>query len=203
VFAKYYTDAYTSWQSGNRDAVPQAWLTALDAAAANKVTGSGDLLLGMNAHINRDLPYVVAAVGLVAPDGQSRKEDFDKVEEFLAAATKPLIAEAAQRFDASMDDGGDPLDATYSAMMQAVSVWRENAWRNAERLVSARTPEARAQVEADIEAEANAIASSVLVTHRYVPPVTSTAARDRHCQVHGGDQAPMAYPFGTPSPYGH
>ena len=79
VFARYYTDAYYNWKSGNRSAVPQSWLTAFDAAKNKLVSGSGDLLLGMNAHINRDLPYVMAAVGLVAPDGSSRKVDYDAV----------------------------------------------------------------------------------------------------------------------------
>jgi hypothetical protein len=37
------------------------------------VTGSGDLLLGISAHVNRDLPFVLASLGLVAPDGTSRK----------------------------------------------------------------------------------------------------------------------------------
>src|SRR5919202_1944176 len=41
VFAKYYTDAWTNWQNGNRAAVPQAWLTAFDAAASGTVTGTG------------------------------------------------------------------------------------------------------------------------------------------------------------------
>src|SRR4051812_26139339 len=48
VFARYYTDAYYSWAAGNRAAVPQAWLTALDAARDKRVSGTGDLLLGMN-----------------------------------------------------------------------------------------------------------------------------------------------------------
>ena len=62
VFAKYYFDAYSNWKDGNRAAVPQSWLVALDAAKNKKVTGSGDLLLGMNAHINRDLAFVLAGV---------------------------------------------------------------------------------------------------------------------------------------------
>src|SRR4051812_31924191 len=156
VFAKHYTDAFTSWRNGDRGAVPQAWLTALDAAAGNKVSGTGDLLLGMNAHINRDLPYVIAAVGLVAPDGSSRKPDFDRVERFLADAADAMITETAQRFDPTMDDGDDPLDLTYTFTMQVISVWRENAWRNAERLVTAPTPAARELVERDIESQANA-----------------------------------------------
>jgi hypothetical protein len=201
VFAKYYTDAWTNWSQGNRSAVPQAWLTAFDAAASGKVSGSGDLLLGLNAHINRDLPYVLASVGLVAPDGSSRKPDYDKVEDFLAKAAKPLIAEAAQRFDSTMDDGDDPLDGTYSLVMQYISAARENAWRNAEALVSAPTPEARQLVEARIESDANTTAQAILAASRYVPPLTATSPRDRYCAVHEDDPAPMAYPFGTPSPY--
>jgi len=165
------------------------------------VTGTGDLLLAMNAHINRDLPYVLASVGLVAPDGSSRKPDYDKVEDFLAKATEPMIAEDAQRFDASMDDAHDPLDATYSLVMQVISAGRENAWRNAEALVSAPTPEARALVEANIEREANATARALLLTQRYVPPLTSSMARQRQCAAHNGDPASMPYPFGSPSPY--
>lgn len=201
VFAKFYTDAWTNWRSGNREAVPEAWLTAFDAAAAGRVTGTGDLLLGMNAHINRDLPYVLASVGLVAPDGSSRKPDFDKVEDFLAKAAEPMIAEAAQRFDASMDDSHDPLDATYTLIMQLITVGRENAWRNAEALVSAPTPAARALVEAKIENDADVAARAIVLGQSYRPPLISSTARQRQCAAHNGDLAPVPYPFGTPSPY--
>ena len=202
VFAKYYTDAWTNWRHGNRAAVPQAWLTAFDASAAGTVTGTGDLLLAMNAHISRDLPFVLASVGLVAPDGSSRKPDFDKVEDFLAKASEPMLAEAAQRFDPSMDDSHDALDASYSLVMQLISAGRENAWRNAEALVSAPTASARALVEAKIERDADALAQSILVAERSVPLLSSsTATRDSYCAAHHDDPAPMAYPFGTPAPY--
>jgi hypothetical protein len=204
VFAKYYTDAWTNWRNGNRAAVPQAWLTAFDAAAAGTVTGTGDLLLSINAHINRDLPFVLASVGLVAPDGSSRKPDFDKVEEFLAAAAEPMTTEAAQRFDPSMDDADadDPLDTPYTVIMQAISTARENAWRNAEALVSAPTPAARALVAAKIESDANAAAHAILIAQRYLPPLTSGAPRDAYCAAHSSDPAAEPYPFGTPAPYG-
>jgi hypothetical protein len=202
VFAKYYTDAWTSWRNGDRAAVPKAWLIAFDAAADGEVTGTGDLLLGMNAHINRDLPYVLASVGLVAPDGSSRKPDYDKVERFLADAAEPMIAEAAQRFDPTMDDGNDPAGAAYSLVMQLISVGRENAWRNAEALVSAPTPAARAVVEARIESDATATARAILLAQSYLPPVTTSAARDAYCGAHSGDPGPEPYPFGTASPYG-
>ena len=203
VFARYYTDAYYDWQSGNRADVPKAWLTALDAAKNKKVSGSGDLLLGMNAHINRDLPYVMAAVGLVAPDGTSRKTDYDAVEAWLFQATAPLIAEFAARFDPSIDDTADPFGIGNTALFQLVSGWRENAWRNAEALVSAPTPAARALVAQTIETEANLAAQAILTSQTYLPLLQSSAPRDAFCAAHMGDAPPVPYLFGNASAWGY
>ncbi len=202
VFAKYYTDAYYRYQDGNRSAVPGAWLTAFDAARDKRVTATGDLLLGINAHVNRDLPFVLAAIGLTRPDGQSGKVDFDKANQFLNDASAPMMAELAARFDPTVDDSNDPLGLAYGTVMQMLTGWRENAWRNAEALVNAPTPQARAVVAAAIEAEAQSVANAVVLTQSYAPPVTSTVARDAYCAVHKGDPAPMRYPFGMPTPYG-
>jgi hypothetical protein len=203
VFARYYTDAYYNWQGGNRSAVPQAWLYAFDAAKNKKVSGTGDLLLGMNAHINRDLPYVMAAVGLVAPDGSSRKPDYDAVEAWLYDATAPLIAEFAQRFDPAMDDSQDPFAIGNWTLFQMVSAWRENAWRNAEALISAPTDEARALVAANIENDANLAAQAILNSQSYVPLLSSTVSRDNYCSAHKGDAPPVAYAFGYATPWGY
>jgi hypothetical protein len=203
VFAKYYIDAFRNWQSGNRSAVPKAWLIAFDAATGKKVSGSGDLLLGMNAHINRDLPYVLASVGLVAPDGSSRKPDFDKVELWLNSASEPMNAESAARFDPTMDDANDPLGVGYWTVFQMVSSWRENAWRNAEALVSAPTPEARALVAAKIESDANAAAQAIQLGTSYVWPLQTSTSRDSFCSAHKNDASPMSYDFGPASPYGY
>ena len=202
VFARYYTTAYYDWASGNRTSVPKAWLTALDAAKNKKVSGTGDLLLGMNAHINRDLPYVMAAVGLVAPDGSSRKADYDAVEAWLYDATAPLIAEFAARFDPSIDDTGDPFGIGNAALFQMVSLWRENAWRNAEALVSAPTTAARALVAANIETEANLTAQGIVAGLSYVPLVNSTGPRDAFCATHNGVAPPQAYAFGPAGAWG-
>ena len=200
TFAKYYTDAYHNWASGDRSAVPRSWLIAFDAAKNKTVTATGDLLLGMNAHINRDLPFVVASVGLVAPDGSSRKPDYDKVEEFLAQAAEPMLNEAANRLDPTIDDSDEPTGTAYGSVMQLIELWRENAWRNAERLVAAPTPDARAQVAASIEAQANTTARGILQTNSYTPPLNSTASRDQYCAVHNGDPATMTYPNGGTFP---
>ena len=202
VFAKYYTDAYYNWQSGNRAAVPQSWLIAFDAAQNKQVSGSGDLLLGMNAHINRDLPYVMEASGLVAPDGSSRKPDYDAVEAWLYDATAPLIAEFAQRFDPTVDDTADPWGLGNWTLFQMVSGWREQAWRNAEALASATTPEARALVEANIESYANSVAQGLITTQSY-GLLNSTTPRDSYCALHNGDAPPLPYAFGYASAWGY
>jgi hypothetical protein len=202
VFAKYYTDAYYNWRNGKRGKVPGAWLMAFDASQAKELSGTGDLMLAMNAHINRDLAFVVAAVGLVAPDGSSRKRDFDKVEDFLARSASPMMREAAARFDSSIDDASDPLGILNGTVMQVISLWRENAWRNAERLVAARTPAERARVAASIESQAEAIGRTIRLGFRQSALLGGSAARDRYCKANHAARAPEAYPFGTPRAYG-
>ena len=68
VFADDYFEAYDGWHAGAGTA-PQAWAIAFEAAERREVSGGGNILLGMNAHINRDLPFALASMGLVHADG--------------------------------------------------------------------------------------------------------------------------------------
>ncbi|MFY1688385.1 DUF5995 family protein [Plantactinospora sp. WMMB782] len=197
LFAEYYYRAYDDWAAGRRSAVPGAWLAALDAARSRRLSGAGDLLLGMNAHINRDLPYVLERVGLTAPDGSSRKPDHDKVNEILAAVMDPLLAELIARLDRAGFDTGIPTSAALGLLVG----WREQAWRNAVRLANARTPFARSLVELDIEAGAVATATGIATLTSYVPPFTGPAPRAAYCAAHNADAPPVAYPFGIPPAY--
>ena len=170
VFARYYFDAwdamYTS--NGSLPPLPEAWRLAFVAGDQKKVSGSGNMFLGMSGHVNRDLPYVLAAIGLVKPDGTSRKPDHDKVNQFLAQVVDPLFDEAARRFDPTVDDAsidGTHLDET--ATLNLLQGWREQAWRNAERLVMASTGEQRAAVEADIERQAAMEAQLIIAATAY------------------------------------
>jgi hypothetical protein len=204
VFARYYTDAYYNWTNGSRSAVPQAWLYAFDAAKNKTVTGAGDLFLGMNAHINRDLPFVLYASGLVGSDGTSGKADFDAVEKWLNDDTAPLLSEAAQRFDPTIDDTNNALIDLVT--FQMVSAWREGAWRNAELLAAAPNDAARALVAQNIENSSNLIAQGMLKTfaaNGLLGLFGTNTTRDSYCSAHSGDAAPAAYPMGTPSPYGN
>jgi hypothetical protein len=201
VFAKYYFEAYDNWASGNRTAVPQAWRIAFDAAANHQVSGTGNLLLGMSAHVNRDLPYVLAAIGITTPDGATRKADHDKVNQFLNAELQQLLAEAGARFDSGIYPNiNTPYGIGYTGLFQTLAVWREAAWRNAEALTDAPTPAARALVAQSIEVQAAAQAQALVTATRYIPLLQSSASRDSYCAANKWDTAPLAYPWGTPDP---
>lgn len=186
-FAQFYFRAYDAWQSGNLAAVPPAWRTAFSAAENQSVRGLGNALLGMNAHINRDLPFVLYDIGLTAPDGSSRKPDHDRVNDILAAVGESVLREAADRYDPSIalaDVPGTTLDSV--AFSETIALWREAAWRNAERLRDA-SALTRPFVVARIEAEAAAMATTIALAFAYLPGETS-AARDAHC----ADREPVA-----------
>ena len=201
IFGRYYTDAYYEYASGDRASVPQAWLYAFDAAKNKTVTGAGDLFLGMNAHINRDLPFVLYDSGLVNSSGVSGKADYDMVEKWLNDDTAPLLAEEAQRLDPTIDDTNNPLVDYLS--FQAISAWRETAWRNAELLAAAPDDASRQLVAQSIEAYANSIAQGMLVSFAVNPLLgQSNATRDAYCATHNGQTATMPYPMGIPAPYG-
>jgi len=201
VFAKYYFNAYDNWASGNRGPVSKAWLMAFDDAAARKLTGSGDLLMGMNAHVNRDLPFTLAAIGIVTPTGKTRKPDHDKVDQFLNAVVQPLLLEEAARFDPTVNEIVTPYGVGYTGLFQLLAAWREDAWRNAELLVDAPTSADRAKVANTIETQAANEATTLAASNSYVPPVTTTAARDAYCAVNNAVAPPMVYAFGTASTY--
>jgi hypothetical protein len=201
VFAKYYFRAYDDWATGRTGSVPAAWRIAFDNARDRKVTGSGNLLLGMSGHINRDLPYVLAGIGMATPAGTSRKVDHNKVNHFLNTVMQPLLLEASARFDPDTINVRTPFGVGYTALFQQVAAWRELAWRNAELLVTAPTPAARALVANTIEAQAATTATGLVTANSYLPG-QSSAARDAFCAANNGAAAPMAYAFGTPRPYG-
>lgn len=169
-FARQYFDAWDNYRAGALSAVPRAWQLAFRAADAKLVNGTGDVLLGMSAHVNRDLAFVLAAIGLVKPDGTSRKPDHDQVNVFLNRVIEPLFDEMAARYDPLVDDtqlDGTQLDE--AALLQLLVTWREQAWRNAEALVSAPTPAARSLVETQIEQQAAIEANLIIVATAYTP----------------------------------
>ena len=138
---------------------------------------------------------------MVTADGQNRKADHDKVDEFLNMVIEPMLAELAARFDRDTVNIKTPFGIGNAGVFQLVAAWREKAWRNAELLVSAPTPQLRAAVAQQIELTAAAEATTLVAGNTYLPPLTTTVPRDAFCASHNATPPPAPYAFGMPSAY--
>ena len=63
AFGRYYLDALKAWRRGDRRHAPKAWRIAFRAARHERVSTLGDVFLGINAHVNRDLAFVYFRLG--------------------------------------------------------------------------------------------------------------------------------------------
>jgi hypothetical protein len=177
LFANVYFRTIRAHKRG--DPVPAAWRIAFESAKNGNYFGAQDMLLGINAHVQNDMPFVIASLGLRTPDGESRKPDHDEINKVLARAYQPVVDAVSARYDRSLDltnAAQVPIDDI--AGLEAVRAWRELVWRNAERLANAKTDARRASVARSIESTA-AITARLIAAVR-VPGYGAT--RDRYCQ---------------------
>ncbi len=162
--------------------IPGSWRIYYDETAKGDANAGQDLLLASNAHTNHDLPYAYAAAGLLTRRGVSRKHDHDQVNDVNASVFKGI----AEYYGAHYDPSFNSINPTYPldqlGALQVVQVWRENAWRQAERLVSAKTAAERHKVEREIED--TSVAWAKMIRSVEVPGYRET--RDAYCRAHPG-----------------
>jgi hypothetical protein len=181
VFAESYFDTMDAWNAGRTSEVPKAWQIALSASDDRSMTGLGDFMLNMNAHINNDFPHALATVGLTAADGSSHKPDHNAYNQRLDSLYIPVFKEEAERFDPTFDDldFGSLDDQGVGVIMRG---WREMVWRHAENLATARTPAQKQVAEHAIEEYA---ASQAVLIKEMFRSTDGSAARDAWCADHG------------------
>jgi len=153
VFANVYFETVKRAKRGQE--VPEAWRIAFETARDGEVNAAQDMLLGINAHVQNDMPFVIAALGVRTKAGESRKPDHDLVNDVLDRAYQRVVDEVAARYDpfvSTTNANWHPGDDV--AGLEMVKGWREQVWRNAERLLNAKSDEERAQISADIKARA-------------------------------------------------
>ncbi len=146
------------------------------------MSGLGNFMLAMNAHINRDFPHVLAKVGLTAKNGTSHKSDHNRYNKRLDSLYGPVFKEEARRFDPKFDDIDiGPLEETAAGVI--MRGWREGVWRHAEALVLSRNPAQRRLVEQEIEL----YAATQAVLIKTLLGAGSSRKRDAWCADHGLD----------------
>jgi hypothetical protein len=180
LFANVYFRTVRRWESGR--SVPPAWRIAFETAEQGEVTGAQDMLLGINAHVQNDMPFVLAQLGLRDRDGASRKPDHDKANAGLTTGYEPVV-NAVGRYDESIRlTNPDFLFAEDIAGLELVRLWREQVWRNAERLINAGNEMQRSKVAAQIQEYAAGWAETLAAVQ--VPGLR--AARDKWCAAQLG-----------------
>ena len=179
-FSNFYFRTLENDRAGRP--VPEAWQIAFDAADSDGANAGQDMLLGINAHVQRDMPYVVASLGVRTPSGASRKPDHDRANQVLNSAYERIVREVGERYDPLLfttNASWNPLDNI--AGLEAVKGWREGVWRNAERLLTAKSDAERSLVEATIEG--NAATWARLIAAPQAPGYR--AQRDAYCAAAG------------------
>ena len=137
------------------------------------------MLLGINAHVQNDMPFVLAQLGL--RDRKRRRRESPTTTGSTtcsASGYEDVVGAVRDRYDASMaltNPPGVPADDV--AGLEMVRQWREKVWRNAERLVNARTDAERAAIAADIQSYAAEWARGIAAA----PFPGYRATRDAYC----------------------
>jgi Family of unknown function (DUF5995) len=147
AFARLYLDALDAARRG--DPVPRPWAVAFAAAAGQRsMPALQHVLLGMNAHINYDLPQALLAVisddEFDDPAVLARREaDHRKIDEVLAARVRAEDAELRELGERSLQDTVlQPLNR--AATRRFLRESRTKVWLNAKTLSRSRRQGERA-----------------------------------------------------------
>lgn len=153
VFANLFFRALRDWpRSPGR--VPKAWAPLFEARDRRGIAPIQFALAGMNAHVNRDLPYALVETWEALDLGPDRSgvafRDFTLVNELLERTEAEVKAEFATGALGHLERSlGDVDDAV---AMWKVSRAREAAWANAEAIWALRgAPEAQAEFSAALD----------------------------------------------------
>lgn len=182
VFARLYFRSFDAWYEGRRAQVPEVWRVTFEAADKRSVTGLGDMLLGMNAHISRDLTFALVDTGLETPDGRSAEPDYNAVNRLLIGLADRIVRDVSGRLDPTVGEQALPLTGTGLLNLGQLFVqWRGEAWQNAVRILEARGAERRRLEQAvDELAAGRARLIESLTSNLVVGP--GAEARERFCR---------------------
>jgi hypothetical protein len=152
TFASYYLDAYAAWRRGDQRQVDPAWRIAF-RADPDKLTCTQLIYLGINAHVNNDLAFMIEEMG-----ARYTYPDHKHVDDVLAFRTRPVVYPEIQRdlcpglFSEVVPPGAD----------SDIFAWRQLAWDNAQRLLTAPTAKDRDRITRQIRDHAKDKAHEIL-----------------------------------------
>lgn len=166
TFAELYRVALDNYDAGNLAAVPKAWRLAFDTARAGTGLVVQDMLLGVNAHVNTDLPFALTSIS-IDPDREARYRDHYAVNEVLGSVTQRATERLARLYApglTGLDDCAGEVDEMLASF--SLEIARESAWEAAVALANARSVFEHRLVARLIATRAAAIARLLLAPSR-------------------------------------
>lgn len=187
-FATMYEDAVQAYD--HRLLPPPAWQLALETASSRSAFVLQDVLLGVNAHINNDLPQVLATI--LAEEGDwgdpgrmlRRRFDHDQIDRILGEIVTAVEGEVSQQYGRAIRYLGwamGRLDESLAAF--GLKRFRDNTWRCGQFLLAAQTPSEQDEVRRWIEQDALAVGEVILRfgAPAWARPLSGIARRLRLC----------------------
>lgn len=181
-FSNRYFRAFRRYARGLP--VTPGWQITFDTAMSADASAGQEVLLFSSVHVQHDLPFAYAKMGIETRSGKSRKLDhdavnavnarvFDGIEKFIAAHYDPMFSLIDLPFVPFEEVG----------TLELIKSWREQGWRSAERLLAAKTRGERAEVAEQIRTTSTAWAE--MMASGGAPGYRET--RDEYCLANRGD----------------
>ena len=166
AFANLYRVALEAYDAGQAARVPRAWRLCFDAARAGTCTVLQDVLLGVNAHVNNDLPFALDRV-TIGPDRESRRLDHYAVNSVLAAVTERATRQLASLYAPGITTM-DLVAGDFDELVSRTSLTgaRDAAWESACARADARGPVERGLAAARVSTRAAVLARLLLTPLR-------------------------------------
>ncbi len=157
-FAQYYFVAVQEYDE-NSSETPIVWSITHEAAVHPDIQVLQNLLLGINAHINYDL--VLTLYDILSPEWQSlttrdrrkRYEDHQQVNRVIGRtvdAVQDSILEPKIPVMDLVDKILGPVDEWAASLL--IRTWREEVWKNAQKMLNSTNEEDREAIRRQVEA---------------------------------------------------
>jgi hypothetical protein len=170
-FANLYRTALMSYEQ--HDSPPKAWDLSLRTSERGDGLVLQDLLLGINSHINHDLPIALEQVS-IDPDRPARHQDHDRVNDVIKAITGTIKT----RIIAVYAPGLGPVDSLLGPLDDQITQFsfeaaRENAWFEGVTLVNARDKQEQASLEQMLDNRSAILGHLILAPTEHNPLLLS------------------------------
>jgi hypothetical protein len=161
-FANRYRVALVHYENNELNLVSKSWIASFDTSSQGSGLVIQDLILGINAHVNHDLPVALNDVS-IDPDRELRHRDYTAVNDALTTAITPVRAQIEKLYAPGLglfDPLLDPLENELTSF--SFEKAREHAWAEGVALANAQNEQERDDRLESIDEQSGVLAQLIL-----------------------------------------